>query len=200
MPRRVRSQSLSLDKIIDAALNILMESGLEGLTMRAVATELGVTPMAVYYYIDDKEDLVRLAAERISSRRGPLVLKDGDWESSLKHYLVSLWNELTSFPGLGSYMIGQADLGVTPERLADGIKFFEDAGFRPQTARLAWSFAMTYIHGRISVDARLGHRPDAPRLDGLRARDFVEFGVEAVIAGLRELSAADSATPATRRR
>ncbi len=59
---------------------------------------------------------------------------------------------------------------------------------------------MTYIHGRISVDTRLGHRPDAPRLDGLRARDFAEFGLEAVIAGLRELRAADDAPLAASRR
>ncbi len=200
MARRARSEPLSLDEIIDGALNILLESGLEGLTMRAVATRLGVTPMAVYHYIDDKEDLLRLAAERVSMRCGPLVLMDDDWESSLKSHLIAIWHELSLYPGLGSYMIGQANLGVTPESLAQGIRFFEDAGFRPQTAHMAWSFAMTYIHGRISVDTRLGHRPDAPRLVGLRARDFAEFGLEAVIAGLRELRAADDASLAASRR
>jgi hypothetical protein len=45
---------------------------------------------------------------------------------------------------------------------------------------------MTYIHGRISVDAHLAHRPEAPRLTGLRARNDVEFGVDALIVGLRQ--------------
>ncbi len=105
MARKARSEPLSLDEIIDGALNILLDGGLEGLTMRSVATRLGVTPMAVYHYIDDKEDLLRLAAERVSMRHGPLVLKDDDWESSLKGHLIAIWHELSLYPGLGSYMI-----------------------------------------------------------------------------------------------
>jgi len=49
---------------------------------------------------------------------------------------------------------------------------------------------MTYIHGRISVDAHLAHKPQAPRMSGLRARDYVDFGVEAVVVGLRAMLAA----------
>ena len=45
---------------VDAALGLIRTQGLAGLTMRAVASELGVTPMAVYYYIADKDELVRL--------------------------------------------------------------------------------------------------------------------------------------------
>jgi hypothetical protein len=36
----------------------------------------------------------------------------------------------------------------------------------------------------LSVDAHLAQRNDAPYLDGARARDVVEFGVEAVIRAL----------------
>ncbi len=197
MPRSARSQSLSLDEIVDSALDVLRESGLDSLTMRTVAGRLGVTPMAVYYYVDNKEDLLRLAAQRLSRLWGPLVLDGDDWETPLRRYLMGVWREYTRYPGLGAYMIGQPTLGVTAETLAEGVKFFEDAGFSPRMARMAWSFAMTYIHGRLSVDARLGHRSDAPRLGGLRARDLVEFGVEAVIAGLRVLKEADSPTAAT---
>ena len=55
----------------------------------------------------------------------------------------------------------------------------------PLMAGLAWSFAMTYIHGRISVDAHLAHRPEAPRHHGLRARDYVQFGIGSVVTGLQ---------------
>jgi AcrR family transcriptional regulator len=197
VPRSARSQSLSLDEIVDAALDLLRESGLEGLTMRAVASRLGVTPMAMYYYVADKDELLRLASERVSAVSGPLELKDDDWEESLRTYLLAVWGEYARYPGLASYAIGQPNLGVTSTSLAQGVKFFQDAGFQPKSARLAWSFAMTYIHGRMSVDAHLGHRSDAPRMHGLRARDYVEFGVDMVITGLRELRAADPATAAT---
>jgi len=155
--------------------------------MRAVASELAVTPMAVYHYVDDKDHLLRLAYEDISSAWGPLRLTGRSWEDALREHLISIWEGLARYPGLGAYLIERPNINVTPEGLAAGIQFFEDAGFPPVEARLAWSYALTYIHGRISVDAHLGHRPEAPRLEGLRARDYVTFGVDAVIAGLQAI-------------
>jgi AcrR family transcriptional regulator len=187
MPRSSRSRSLTREEVVAAALRLIHERGLSGLTMRAVSAELGVTPMATYYYIEDKDDLLRLVAEEVIASCVPLRLGEDGWEASLRRYLMSTWQSLARYPGLGAYLIEQPMLGVTPERMRDGIRFFEDAGFSPTNARLAWSFALTYIHGRISVDARLAHQPEAPRLDGLRAHHYVEFGVESVIHGLRAI-------------
>jgi AcrR family transcriptional regulator len=152
--------------------------------MRAVAAELGVTAMAVYHYVEDKDHLLRLAYEDISASWGSLRLGAKSWEETLRDHLISIWEGLARFPGLGAYLIERPNINVSPEGLTQGIRFFEDAGFAPVEARLAWSFALTYIHGRISVDAHLGHKTEAPRLEGLRARDYVSYGVDTVIAGL----------------
>jgi TetR/AcrR family transcriptional regulator, tetracycline repressor protein len=190
MSRGKRSPSLSRDAIVEEAIRIIAEEGLSGLTMRAVAARLGVTPMAAYYYVADKDELMRLVSERVSSSSGPLRLDPGeDWEEVLRARLIKLWENSTRYPGLGTYLINQPDLGVTSDQLESGVRFFEEVGFSPKRARQAWSFAMTYIHGRISVDAHLAHQPQAPRMSGLRARDYVDFGVGAVIAGLRALLA-----------
>jgi AcrR family transcriptional regulator len=191
MPKNGRSQSLTHKEIIEAAVRLIRKHGLPNLTMRAVAAELGVTPMAVYHYFADKDDLVRMVVQSISSAREPLRIREGGWEESLRSHLREVWEQSARYPGVGAYQIDQPSLGVTPEALQDGIRFFEDAGFSPSAARLAWSFAMTYIHGRISVDAHLASKPDAPRLDGLRAHDYVDFGVETVVAGLRAALASE---------
>jgi AcrR family transcriptional regulator len=161
--------------------------------MRSVAQKLGVTPMALYYYVDDKEALLGLVVQHVSSSWEPLR-SDGDWRESLRRHLLSMWDVLSMYPGLGSHLIELPSLGVTPESMRQGFGFFERAGFDATTARLAWSFAYTYIHGRMSVDAHLGHRPDTPRIDRLKARDFVEFGLDAVIAGLEVLRDRDAAS------
>ena len=134
-----------------------------------------------------------LMSERISTSSGPLKRESGqDWEVVLKEHLLRLWEVSTKYPGLGAYLINQPDLGVTAERLESGVNFFEEIGFTPKRAGLAWSFAMTYIHGRISVDAHLGHKPDAPRRTGLRARDYVEFGIDCVVTALRTMLESDT--------
>jgi AcrR family transcriptional regulator len=188
MPKSRRSVSLTREEIVEEALRIIRTDGVASLTMRAVATGLGVTPMAAYYYVKDKDDLLRLVSERIAESSGVLRVQSGrEWQDVLKEHLLALWENSTRYPGLGGYLINQRNLGMTGERMEMGIRFFEDVGFPPHEARLAWSFAMTYIHGRISVDAHLAHKTDAPRLHGLGAGDYVRFGLDRVAAGLTSM-------------
>ncbi len=193
MARPKGTTALSRDAIVDEAIDIVGTEGLAALTMRAVAARLGVTPMAAYYYVADKEELMSLVSERISTSSGSLNLEPGeDWEVVLRAHLLKLWENSTKYPGLGAYLINQPDLGVTQGQLESGVRFFEGVGFTPKRAPLAWSFAMTYIHGRISVDAHLGHQPEAPRRTGIRARDYVEFGIDSVVTALRIMLESDN--------
>jgi AcrR family transcriptional regulator len=182
---KARTRTLTLEAIVDESLEIVSRRGVSGLTMRGVAAHLGVTPMAVYYYVADKEDLLRLAVDRVVASTPALTRQpDESWQATLHNYLVSMWENSRKSPGRSAHMINHPGLGMTPERLNAGATFFEQVGFSSVQARLAYSFATTYIHGRLSVDAHLSHRTDAPQLDGARARDVVEFGVEAVIRAL----------------
>jgi AcrR family transcriptional regulator len=190
MPRGQRTETLTLEAIVDESVRIARTEGVDGLTMRAVAAGLGVTPMAIYYYVPGKEDLLHLVVGRVSESFGLLRRQEDEtWQVALRDYLLNIWESFRRYPGLSSYLINQPALGVTPDRLDAGVGFFVEAGFRPDTARLAWSFATTYIHGRISVDAHLGGRADAHHFEGLRARDYVAFGVDAVIGGVESMLA-----------
>ena len=190
MPKGQRTETLTLEAIVDESERIARTQGVDGLTMRSVAAGLGVTPMAIYYYVPGKDDLLRLVVGRISESFGMLHREKGrSWQEGLRDYLINIWESFRRYPGLSFHLINQPALGVTPDRLEAGIDFFVDAGFHPDAARLAWSFATTYIHGRISVDAHLGRKADTHYFEGLRARDYVTFGVDAVIGGLEAMLA-----------
>jgi AcrR family transcriptional regulator len=64
MPRELSASDIEdfRDKLCDAALEIFAEKGIDGLTMREVASRLGVSPMTPYRYFKDKEAI--LAAVR----------------------------------------------------------------------------------------------------------------------------------------
>lgn len=195
MPKGQRTETLTLEAIVDESERIARTRGIDGLTMRTVAAGLGVTPMAIYYYVPGKEDLLRLVVGRVSESFGLLHREeDRSWQETLRDYLLNIWESFRRYPGLSSYLINQPALGVTPDRLEAGIGFFVEAGFPPAGARLAWSFATTYIHGRISVDAHLGRNADTHHFEGLRARDYVTFGVDSVISGLESKLASETLT------
>lgn len=188
-----RGTPLSREDVVDAAILLMREHGLDGLTMRAVAAELDVTPMATYHHVRNKDELVGLVAQQVMSQTTPLVLGSDGWEAALRDHLLSLWTTLAQYPGLASYMINLPTLGNTAESYREGRGFFEQAGFSRRIAPLAWSFALTFVHGRLSVDSKLDRRAahDAG-LDTVPAPDHVVFGVEAVILGLRAVREDDS--------
>ncbi len=188
LPIHDRISPLSRNAVVEAALRLTREHGIDGVTMRSLATELGVTPMAIYHHVRDKDELVGLIAEAAGCEALPLELGDRAWEEVLREYLMSRWTSLQDYPGLGACVVSMPSLGTDPDTYARGVEFFEKAGFSPRVARLAWPYAVTYVHGRLSVEANLDR--ETARSTGLSeipAKEHVAFGVDAVVAGLQSI-------------
>ncbi|MFT3853179.1 MAG: TetR/AcrR family transcriptional regulator [Ilumatobacteraceae bacterium] len=84
---------LSRTVIADAALAL----GFERLTVVAVAERLGVAPGALYRYVDDRDDLVIAAADRLYERM-PFTVTD-DWRSFLEREAMARWSVAVAHPG-----------------------------------------------------------------------------------------------------
>ncbi|WP_229490948.1 TetR/AcrR family transcriptional regulator [Pseudoduganella namucuonensis] len=56
---------MTRDDILTAALTLLDEGGGQGLTMRSLATRLGVTPMSLYHHVEDRAGLLRALSDRV---------------------------------------------------------------------------------------------------------------------------------------
>jgi AcrR family transcriptional regulator len=59
-PRRGPKQGLTVDAVVQAAIELADSGGLDALTMRSVAQRLGVTPMTLYTYVPGKAELLDL--------------------------------------------------------------------------------------------------------------------------------------------
>src|SRR5215216_6716550 len=62
---KVTEFQLDAESILDAAIEILRERGLDAVSMRSVATRLGVSPVPLYSRVGNKEALVDAIAERL---------------------------------------------------------------------------------------------------------------------------------------
>lgn len=63
--RPAQGSGVSGDAILAAALALLDECGGQGLTMRALAKRLGVTPMSLYRHVGTHEELLRTLSDRV---------------------------------------------------------------------------------------------------------------------------------------
>ncbi|HET9672940.1 MAG TPA: TetR family transcriptional regulator, partial [Actinomycetota bacterium] len=64
MATRTR-EPLTRKRVIDAALGVMDAEGLEAVTMRRVAREVGVEAMSLYHHVEDKDDLLDGICERV---------------------------------------------------------------------------------------------------------------------------------------
>jgi AcrR family transcriptional regulator len=60
----VRKDRATKERIARCALRILEAEGPQAVSMRRVATEVGITPMAIYYHFPNRERLLRIVADR----------------------------------------------------------------------------------------------------------------------------------------
>jgi AcrR family transcriptional regulator len=84
-PRRApRVRALTLDAIAATALRVVDEEGLDAMTMRRVAQELGTGAASLYAYVDNKERLLELVIDRALGELEPPPTGDGPWQEQLK--------------------------------------------------------------------------------------------------------------------
>lgn len=192
-PRRGRPATIDQEAVIEGALRLIGRVGVEGLTMKALALELGVTPMATYRYVENKQALLELVVARVLSKQaapGP-----GTWSERLWTLLWANFEEVGRYPGLVDYLYQGA---VTPQGrqlLENAIEILIEAGMPPDRARLALSDIYAYMIGRLVLRARAFER-EAPQrgksrgpvasLDELASDEHVRHGFDALVASLSE--------------
>ena len=96
--RRSPASELSRDAVIDHALDLADREGLDAVAIRRIANDFGVTPMALYWHVRNKDELLAAMGDRIyDSLDIPDV--EGDWLEQVSDALQSLVNALRRHPG-----------------------------------------------------------------------------------------------------
>jgi TetR/AcrR family tetracycline transcriptional repressor len=83
--------------VLETALRIVDEQGLERLTMRRLGAELGVDPMTVYHYVPDKAALFDGLIERVFAEI-QIPNPTGDWKHDLRAIVVQARTALLAHP------------------------------------------------------------------------------------------------------
>ena len=89
------------DELVDVALAIVDAEGFHALSLRAVARELGVTSMAIYTYVESRDELYGLVLDRLISIAVPRIR---DFRGLP-----------TKFDGSGNYTFGVTEQLIFPE-------------------------------------------------------------------------------------
>jgi len=152
-PARAAKEPLNRERIVDAAMRVLVSNGYDAVSMRKVAQELGTGPASLYAHVANKRELDQLLVERAASQMDFDEAVDPErWQEQLKSMMREMLRVLRANPGVARASIGQVPLGERALRSTERILALLKAGNIPDQAA-AWA---VYLHG--SAGNRLTRR------------------------------------------
>lgn len=89
---------LSQQRILDRAAALMRQHGAEALSVRALASELGVTPMAIYRHFEDKDALLAALVDRFIDNARLLPARELPWDQWLRHVGRAMHRYLVAAP------------------------------------------------------------------------------------------------------
>jgi DNA-binding transcriptional regulator YhcF (GntR family) len=102
--RPAPDHALALDRIVAVAVSVADTEGLAAVSMRRVASDLGVATMALYRYVRDKDDLVLQMMDLAMAGLEPPDLPAESLRARLEYAARLLWNLFREHPWLASAM------------------------------------------------------------------------------------------------
>jgi len=160
---------LDRTRIFEAALRIIERDGAHALTMRAVADELDVTPMALYRHVADKQALVALVVDSVIAEQ---VLPDptGDWREDLLRMTSAMREVSLRHPAVSQLRRGH-EIWTSPVLLPlteRWMSLWVQSGLPLEEALRAGVMTSMAVTGFIEQELHIGRmeRPDEPSLAG----------------------------------
>jgi TetR/AcrR family transcriptional regulator, tetracycline repressor protein len=166
---------LTRKAVVDAARRIAEEEGLDRLSMRTLAVELGVRPNALYSHVDGKEGLLdALLDDLLAEVHTPAL---DDWRASLMALLHSTRCVLLSHPGLIDAFLSRPTRGPNAMHLGETcLGLLAEGGIEGEQAARAFRSLLIYTLGFAAYEAPRAADPDRPARARAGAETFRQAG------------------------
>jgi AcrR family transcriptional regulator len=138
---------LSKERVLQTAVAIARRDGLEALTMRRLADELGVGAMTLYHYVPNKETLLDGMVDIVFGEI-ELPTTDVDWRTAMRRRAISTREALNRHRWTVGLMESRTTPGLKSLRLHDAVLgCLREAGFSIELTIQAYSVQDAYIYG-----------------------------------------------------
>jgi AcrR family transcriptional regulator len=182
--------SLTREKIVAAAIEVIDAVGSEKLTMRRLAAQVGVEPMSLYHHFPSKADLLDAIVDAAAGSYGAQVsiAPDADLAAGLRAFGTGMRAALLAHPGLLPLVSTRP---VTPERAENLgeplLGALTATGLSRRQAEFAVQSVAVFVMGHAM--AQSGSTPGAAGVPNRSAAEayydeWFDLGLTALITGL----------------
>jgi len=172
--------------VVDRAIAVVDEYGLESLTMRRLATELGVQPSALYHHVPNKQSLLAAVADEVLAR-GRRPRRESAWDRRVVELCCELRDAMLAYRD-GAEVVATAHTfglgaGEPRDRLREALR---DGGLPEDLVAVATRALLHLVFGHAAEEQTALQAASAGAIDrGLGGGDDFERSLELVLDGLR---------------
>ncbi|MDR8411325.1 TetR/AcrR family transcriptional regulator [Nonomuraea sp. 3-1Str] len=156
-PRRKREQpSLSRDRIVSEAIQLLDTEGIDALSMRSLGARLGAGATSLYRHVANKDELIELVVDEIYGEVRVPAADPARWRAAVTESAHSLRSMVLRHPWVASVLgqVGLAYLGPNLMRQSERmLTLFKAAGFAVDEADRAMKLLIAYVIGMTTSEA-----------------------------------------------
>jgi TetR/AcrR family transcriptional regulator, tetracycline repressor protein len=172
------------DEVLQAALDLLDDVGLDALTTRRLADKLGVRPGALYRHFDSKRALLDAMVERLVGGQEDLPSLQGEWPDQLRALATGARAAMLTRRDGARLVVTYLQPGQAGQQAWNHfLDMMRAAGFDADNAALALDTVFAYVNGfTIEEQARDGF-PQPPERRAWRDTVF-QSGLNLIITGI----------------
>jgi AcrR family transcriptional regulator len=143
-----RRPRLTRERVVEEALAVIAHDGAQALTMRSLASRLGVVPGTLYHHVRNKQQLQDLLLDGVLAEVDLDLDPSLGWTEQLKVLAHRLRQVLEAHPGIAGILKTRDPLGPHSLALAEGfLEPLQTAGFGDREAGLAFFLLVDYTIG-----------------------------------------------------
>jgi AcrR family transcriptional regulator len=166
-----RRPQLTRQRVVAEALAVIAQDGAQALTMRSLATRLGVVPGALYHHVGNKQQLQDLVLDNVLAEVDVHTDPSLAWTEQLKVLAHRLRQVLEQHPGIAGILKTRDPLGPHSLALAEAVLSpLQTAGFADRQAGLAFFLLLDYTIGFAVSSPRTSVNEQRVRDTAIRAQ------------------------------
>lgn len=180
--KSLRYGELDRSLVVAAALRVAERGGIPSVTVRSLATELGLSTTAMYRYVDGKAELLNLIAEAtLASVERP---ESGSWQQRIRVVANSARKAMLRIDGIADVLQTHPAKGAAQQVDSLMQQLVIDAGVPPPKRESARVLLMIFVMGAVKFEQAIEGRPHQLTVP---PEVRYEQGLDVLIAGLEAM-------------
>ena len=129
-PTTTPRSPLTRERVLEAAIDLADQAGIDALSMRKLGGTLGVEGMALYRHVRDKDDLLDGMVDTVMGEVPAPDVDAGDWKTAMRELAVGARAVMLRHPWAPAAIVARPDVGPATLRHIDRVlRILESGGF-----------------------------------------------------------------------